>query len=400
MKPGDANFAPDPADRSGRNAESLDSVAATLAAERERPWFYRSLIVRCAIVAAYLLANVLSFAIVRQGLITMQTFSHVGWLTGGVFETLLAVLIQAALAFFALMFNDRIRGWSSRLTWTAALFAIMFWGAEFYFGALTQSLGSFAPEALKQMETRAARLQTEIDALAGDIAAEYRRQVDYNRREAANEERGFGLTRLKGCFDRCKEFQGRAMELERRFGMLGMSLPPAAGDGDINTTLIDAQTRLKLLDERAALLPHFGTLAQAIDKEQGFIARLAEAKREYGALTKMLEEHSAVTPRALAADHAAVLIKRLVYAEFERIAAHEWVIVFYSAVFIAANWFLALLLAIYNRNGSPTGLKARRARELNAGAAWDREVAEGEAQAQASAWIERLRANFWSRMAR
>ena len=33
----------------------------------------------------------------------------------------------------------------------------------------------------------------------------------------------------------------------------------------------------------------------------------------------------------------------------------------YSAVFILVTWFLAVLLAIYNRNASPTGLKARRA---------------------------------------
>jgi hypothetical protein len=36
----------------------------------------------------------------------------------------------------------------------------------------------------------------------------------------------------------------------------------------------------------------------------------------------------------------------------------------YSAVFILVTWFLAVLLAIYNRNASPTGLKARRAQEL------------------------------------
>lgn len=394
MKPGDANFTHDPAVRTADTFETLDGVAASLAAERHVPAFYKSAAVKCGFVAAFLLANFLSFAIVRQGLLTMRTFSHVGWLTDGSFETLLAGLIQTALALFGLMFSDRIRGWSSGLTWTAALFAILFWAAELYFGALTQSLGSVAPEAFKQMGTRATRLQAEIGALGGDIAAEFTRQIEFNRREAANEEQGVGLSRLKGCFERCKAFQRRAMALERRFGTLGATLPTAAA-GDLNTILIDTQTRLKLLDERAALLPDFGALAETADKEKAFLARLAEAKREHGALTRILDEHPAITPKALAADYAAALIKRLAHGEFERIAAHEWVILFYSAVFIVANWFLALLLAIYNRNGSPTGLKARRAQELNVGAVWDKEVAEGEARAWAAEWIGKLRARLW-----
>ena len=398
MKPDDATFTPDPAARTAGIGESLDSVAASLAAERAVPAFYKSAAAKRTIVVAFLLANLLSFAIVRQGLLTMQNFSHVGWLTDGWFETLLAGLIQGALALFCSMFSDRIRGWSSGLTWTAALFAILFWGAELYFGALTQALGSVAPEAFKHMETRATRLQAEIGALGTDIATEFKRQIEFNRREAANEEQGLGLSRLKGCFERCKAFQGRAMALERRFGMLGVALP-AAATGDINTTLIDAQTRMKLLDERAALLPEFGALAEAADKEKAFLARFSETKREHSALVKILDEHPAVTPKALAADYAAALIKRLTHGEFERIAAHEWVILFYSAVFILANLFLALLLAIYNRNGSPTGMKARRAQELNAGAIWDKEVAEGEAHAKAAESIGKLRARFWREMA-
>lgn len=397
MKPSDASFLPDPAARTSGNTMNLDSVASLLAAEQAVPGIYRSIAVKTAVYAAFLLANILSFAIVRQGLVTMQNFSHVGWMTGGLFETLLAGLIQSALALFAVMFNDRIRGWSSGLTWTAALFALMFWAAEFYFGALTQSLGSYAPEALRQLEDRAVRLQREIDALAGDIAAEFKRQVEYNRREAANEERGVGLTRLKGCFEQCKAFQARAMTLERRFGMLGEKLP-VAEEGDINAMLIDARTRLKILDERAALLPDFGTLAQAPDKEKVFVERFAGARREFADLVRLQGKHSAVTPKALAADHAAALIRRLTHAEFQAIAAHDWVVVFYSAVFIAVNWFLALLLAIYNRNGSPTGLKARRARELDAGAAWDCRVAEGEARAKAAEWLAGLRARFWRGM--
>jgi len=397
VKPLDADLRPDPVPRATDAAGSLEGVAALLAAERAVPGIYRSTTVRIAIYATFLLANVLSFAIVRQGLVTMQNFSHVGWLSGGTFETLLAGLIQAALAFFALMFNDRIRGWSSGLTWTAALFALLFWAAEFYFGALTQSLGSYAPEALRQLETRSVRLQDEIDALAGDIAADFRRQVEFNRREAANEEQGIGLTRLKGCFEQCKAFQARAMALERRFGMLGERLPIAAR-GDINAMLIDARARLKGLEERAALLPGFGALAEAADKERAFFERLAGVKKELAEIGRLQGAHPSVTPRALAADHAASLIRRLAHGRFDAIAAHEWVIVFYSGVFIAVNWFMALLLAIYSRNGSSTGRKARRARELDADAAWNRKVTEGEARAKAAEWLAGLRSRFWHGM--
>src|SRR5439155_7114582 len=66
----------------------------------------------------------------------------------------------------------------------------------------------------------------------------------------------------------------------------------------------------------------------------------------------------------LAADYAADLLKRVARAEPERVNAREWIILLYSAVFILVTWFLAVLLAIYNRNTSPTGLKARRAQEL------------------------------------
>ena len=66
-------------------------------------------------------------------------------------------------------------------------------------------------------------------------------------------------------------------------------------------------------------------------------------------------------PYSLAADYAADLLKRVARAEPERINAREWIILLYSAVFILVTWFLAVLLAIYNRNASPTGLKARRA---------------------------------------
>jgi len=55
------------------------------------------------------------------------------------------------------------------------------------------------------------------------------------------------------------------------------------------------------------------------------------------------------------------LLKRVARAEPERINAREWIILLYSPVFILVTWFLAVLLAIYNRNASPTGLKARRA---------------------------------------
>ena len=44
-------------------------------------------------------------------------------------------------------------------------------------------------------------------------------------------------------------------------------------------------------------------------------------------------------------------------------------------------------------------MKARRAQEPNVGAAWDKEVAEGEARAKAAEWIGKLRARFWRGMA-
>ena len=59
----------------------------------------------------------------------------------------------------------------------------------------------------------------------------------------------------------------------------------------------------------------------------------------------------------------------------------------YSAVFILVTWFLAVLLAIYNRNASPTGLKARRAQELRGSVEWDRGLAESEARARAAQWV-------------
>src|SRR5712664_2950943 len=62
----------------------------------------------------------------------------------------------------------------------------------------------------------------------------------------------------------------------------------------------------------------------------------------------------------VAADYAD-LLKRVARAEPERINAREWIILLYSAVFTLVTWFLAVLLAIYNRNASPTGLKALRA---------------------------------------
>ena len=59
----------------------------------------------------------------------------------------------------------------------------------------------------------------------------------------------------------------------------------------------------------------------------------------------------------------------------------------YSAVFILVTWFLAVLLAIYNRNASPTGLKARRAQELRGSVEWDRGLAESEARARTAQWV-------------
>jgi len=86
----------------------------------------------------------------------------------------------------------------------------------------------------------------------------------------------------------------------------------------------------------------------------------------------------------LAADYAADLLKRVARAEPERVNAREWIILLYSAVFILVTWFLAVLLAIYNRNTSPTGLKARRAQELRGSVEWDRGLAESEGRARAA----------------
>lgn len=390
MKLNDANFR---ADATAKGNE-LDHAAATLAAERTAPDFYRNPVIKGLFVAAFLVGNLLSFTIVRQGLLTMETFSHVSWLTDGWFETLLAGLVQVSLLFFGLMFTDRIRRWSAGLTWLAAVFALCFWMVEIYFGVLTQALGGVAPEIQRQMEVRSSRLQVEIGALGADIASEYQRQVSLNRREAENEERGVGLTRMKGCFEQCRSFQVRAMALERRFGALGLTLP-APALGDLNVVLIDAGVRLKLLDERAALLPAFSEIAKAGDKEKAFLTRLSHAKREYALLTKVLDDHPSISRKALAADYAAGLLKRIAHGEFERVAAREWMMMFYGTIFIFVTLFLALLLAIYNRNASSTGLKARRAQELHVDAELDREVAEGEAQAGAAKWIAKLRARFW-----
>jgi len=87
---------------------------------------------------------------------------------------------------------------------------------------------------------------------------------------------------------------------------------------------------------------------------------------------------------SLAADYAADLLKRVARAEPERINARAWIILLYSAVFILVTWFLAVLPAIYNRNASPTGLKARRAQELRGSVEWDRGLAESEARASAA----------------
>jgi hypothetical protein len=78
------------------------------------------------------------------------------------------------------------------------------------------------------------------------------------------------------------------------------------------------------------------------------------------------------------------MLKRVARAEPQRINAREWIILLYSAVFILVTWFLAVLLAIYNRNASPTGLKARRAQELRGSVEWDRGLAESEARARAA----------------
>jgi enoyl-CoA hydratase/carnithine racemase len=96
---------------------------------------------------------------------------------------------------------------------------------------------------------------------------------------------------------------------------------------------------------------------------------------------------------------ADALLKRVARAEPERINAREWIILLYSAVFILVTWFLAVLLAIYNRNASPTGLKTRRAQELRGSVEWDRGLAESEARARAAQWIAELRSRFWKRMA-
>jgi hypothetical protein len=381
-------------------AADVHQIAADLAAARDEGDFHHKLPARLLLGAVFLLFNFLSVCVVRQGLIALESFSHVAWLPHGMFETLLAVGIQAALASFCVLFPHRLKGVTLGIAWGAAIFACVFWSAEVWLGLLTQSAGGYAPKALEQIEKRSKRLHADLADVGPAMSADVKRQIAWNRTEAKAEAEGRGLTGRTTCKDECRKFLARAMELERRFGSIATVRPvtPLPASPDINRLLVEIQGALGASEDRFLIYREFANVAQAKDVLPPMERRLAAARDEFRALTGMLKHHASMTTKSIALDHAATVLQHLRRAEWQELGPTEWTFTFYAVVLVAGNMFVGVLLAMQTRHASNVARKARRASALDAEAGWDRVLAESEAHAGAAGWKGYLRKRFWRRM--